>query len=97
MSGGTILHTESSPGWGGQEVRNLTEARWLQDLGWRVLELSVWGALSLGLGFGLEARLGQLHPQSWEFFAAFACLYLTFAFPGFVWRYLRRGRHAQGA
>lgn len=33
----TILHTESSPGWGGQEVRNLTEARWLQDLGWRVL------------------------------------------------------------
>jgi len=33
----TILHTESSPGWGGQEVRNLTEARWLQELGWRVL------------------------------------------------------------
>jgi glycosyltransferase involved in cell wall biosynthesis len=37
MSRWTILHTESSPGWGGQEVRNLTEARWLQDLGWRVL------------------------------------------------------------
>ncbi len=37
MSRQTILHTESSPGWGGQEVRNLTEARWLRDLGWRVL------------------------------------------------------------
>lgn len=33
----TVLHTESSIGWGGQEVRNLTEARWLKDLGWRVL------------------------------------------------------------
>lgn len=33
----TVLHTESSRGWGGQEVRTLTEARWLGDLGWRVL------------------------------------------------------------
>jgi glycosyltransferase involved in cell wall biosynthesis len=33
----SVLHTESSPGWGGQEVRNLTEARWLQEEGWRVL------------------------------------------------------------
>lgn len=33
----TILHTESSSGWGGQEVRILTEAQWLRDRGWRVL------------------------------------------------------------
>ena len=33
----TILHTESSSGWGGQEVRILTEARWLSEKGWRVL------------------------------------------------------------
>ncbi len=33
----TVLHTESSSGWGGQEVRILTEARWLRDEGWRVL------------------------------------------------------------
>lgn len=32
----TILHTESSPGWGGQEVRILTEARWLVEHGWQV-------------------------------------------------------------
>ncbi|MBI4610685.1 MAG: glycosyltransferase family 4 protein [Candidatus Rokubacteria bacterium] len=32
-----VLHTESSVGWGGQEVRILTEARWLGDRGWRVL------------------------------------------------------------
>jgi glycosyltransferase involved in cell wall biosynthesis len=33
----TVLHTESSPGLGGQEVRTLTEARWTAERGWRVL------------------------------------------------------------
>ena len=33
----TVLHTESSPGLGGQEVRTLSEARWTADRGWRVL------------------------------------------------------------
>jgi hypothetical protein len=50
--------------------------------------------LSVGLGFVLEARAGQRHPQGWEFYAAGLCLFLTLAFPGFVWRYLRRQRHA---
>ena len=33
----TVLHTESSPGLGGQEVRTLSEARWTAERGWRVL------------------------------------------------------------
>src|SRR3970282_315521 len=33
----TVLHTESSPGLGGQEVRTLSEARWTADRGWHVL------------------------------------------------------------
>src|SRR5213596_812361 len=33
----TVLHTESSPGLGGQEVRTLNEARWTAEQGWRVL------------------------------------------------------------
>src|SRR5262245_29264410 len=33
----TILHTEASVGFGGQEVRILAEARWLLDHGWPVL------------------------------------------------------------
>ena len=33
----TVLHTESSRGLGGQEVRTLTEARWIAERGWRVL------------------------------------------------------------
>ena len=61
-------------------------------LGWRLLELvAMWG-LTLAVGFGLEARVGQVQPQRWEFYAAMGFLFLTLAFPGFVWRYLRRGR-----
>jgi glycosyltransferase involved in cell wall biosynthesis len=33
----TVLHTEASPGLGGQEVRTLSEARWIAERGWRVL------------------------------------------------------------
>src|SRR5262245_66146300 len=33
----TILHTEASRGFGGQEVRILAEARWLLDHGWGAL------------------------------------------------------------
>ncbi len=59
-------------------------------LGWRLLELLLLGGLTLGLGIALEQRIGQRHVQNWEFYAAAACLYVTLAFPGFVWRYLRR-------
>jgi glycosyltransferase involved in cell wall biosynthesis len=33
----TVLHTESSPGLGGQEIRTLNEARWTMERGWRVI------------------------------------------------------------
>lgn len=64
-----------------------------KSLGWRLAELALLALLCLGLGFALEARVGQRHPQGWEFYAAGLCLFLTLAFPGFVWRYLRRHRH----
>ena len=63
-----------------------------KGLGWRLLELVLLFALVLGLGFALESREGQVHAQNWEFYAVALCLFLTFAFPGFVWRYLRRHR-----
>jgi hypothetical protein len=61
-----------------------------KPLGWRLVELLVLGGLVLLLGLALESRLGQRHVQGWEFYAAALCLFVTFAFPGFVWRYLRR-------
>jgi len=33
----SVLHTEASPGLGGQEVRTLNEARWTMERGWRVI------------------------------------------------------------
>lgn len=63
-------------------------------VGWRLLELLLLGLLTLGLGALLEGTLGQRAPQRWEFFAGWLCLFATLAFPGFVWRYLRRGAGA---
>lgn len=59
--------------------------------GWRLLEWLLLGAGALGVGVALETHLGQRSPQGWEFYAAWVCLLATLAFPGFVWRYLRRG------
>ena len=58
---------------------------------------------SLGQGFDqgngagealfLEQRLGQIAPQGWQFYAITGTLFITFAFPGFIYRYLFR-KHA---
>ena len=65
-----------------------------KPVGWRLLELAIMACLTLALGFAIEAKLGQRHLQGWEFYAAALCLFVTLGFPGFVWCYLRRGRHA---
>lgn len=59
-------------------------------LGWRLLELLLLSGLTVALGMLIESRLGQRAPQGWEFYAAALCLMVTFAFPGFVWRILRK-------
>lgn len=63
-----------------------------KSIAWRLLELFCFSALTLGLGFLFESWIGQRSPQGWEFYAAFGFLFLTLAFPGFVWRYLRKNR-----
>ena len=63
-----------------------------KSLAWRLLELLVLYGVTLGVGFALEHRIGQIYRQGWEFFAASLFMFLTLAFPGFVWRYLRRHR-----
>lgn len=65
-------------------------ARAPKALGWRALELVLLCGLTVAFGLTLEARLGQIQPQRWEFYAAMGFFFLTLAFPGFVWRYLRR-------
>lgn len=61
-----------------------------KSVGWRLLELLVYAVLVAGLGRALEAHFGQPSVIRWEFVAVWLCVFLTLAFPGFVWRYLRR-------
>jgi hypothetical protein len=54
----------------------------------RLFELIVCYLLVGALGLALEQSAGQIAPQGWEFYATTATLFLTLAFPGFVYRYL---------
>lgn len=65
-----------------------------KNLAARLAELVVLYFIVGALGLLLENRVGQVARQGWEFYAITAALFLTFAFPGFVWRYLyKHGRH----
>jgi hypothetical protein len=61
-----------------------------KNLAVRLAELVLMYLLVGGLGLLLEQRLGQIAPQGWEFYAVTGALFVTLAFPGFAWRYLRR-------
>jgi hypothetical protein len=63
-----------------------------KSLAVRLAELVLFYFLVGALGLALENRLGQIAPQGWEFYAVTGALFLTLAFPGFVWRYLMK-RH----
>ncbi|MDO5624428.1 MAG: DUF2818 family protein [Pseudomonadota bacterium] len=62
----------------------------VKSLGWRVLELVLWYFIVGGMGLVIEKSLGRIYPQGWEFYAVSGALFLTLAFPGFVYRYLLR-------
>jgi len=59
-----------------------------KGVGLRLVELAVLYVLVGVLGLLSEQRIGQIAPQGWEFYAITVALFLTLAFPGFVFRYL---------
>jgi ABC-type dipeptide/oligopeptide/nickel transport system permease component len=59
----------------------------------RVGEMLVFYALAIALGLALEQSAGQIAPQGWAFYAVTGALFLTLAFPGFVYRYLYKRKH----
>jgi hypothetical protein len=63
-----------------------------KTLGVRLVELVIFYFLAGGLGLLLENRAGQIAPQGWEFYAITGALFITLAFPGFVYRYLLKHR-----
>lgn len=58
---------------------------------WHVVEMVVYLGIVTAIGRMVEAQVSQAVPQRWEFYAVWGCIFLTFGFPGFVWRFLRRG------
>lgn len=58
----------------------------------RLLELLALYFTVGAIAFLLEARIGSVFTQGWEFYAVTGCLFLVLAFPGFVIRYLRKRR-----
>ena len=65
-----------------------------KPLALRLAELVLLYFLAGGLGLLLERRAGQIAPQGWEFYAITGALFITFAFPGFIWRYLWKRKRA---
>jgi Na+(H+)/acetate symporter ActP len=58
--------------------------------GWRLLELTLLYFVVGALALGIESRQGQIYQQQWEFYAITYFLFLVFAYPGFVYRYMWR-------
>ena len=58
----------------------------------RLIELILLYGVVGTVGYLLEARIGNVFPQRWEFFAVTVFLFIVLAYPGFVFRYLRK-RH----
>jgi len=61
--------------------------------GWlRVVELFIYYGLVGVAAYFLEASNSTVAKQKWEFYAVTGCIFLVFAFPGFVYRYLLKRR-----
>lgn len=65
-----------------------------KSVGLHLIELAVFYAIVGGIGAAIEHNAGQIAPQKWEFYAVTVCLFVTLAFPGFVWRFLLKHPHA---
>ena len=63
-----------------------------KNLAVRLGEMVVWYLLVGGFALFLEQRNGQIAPQGWEFYTITGTLFITFAFPGFTYRYLFKHR-----
>ncbi|MDQ2823151.1 MAG: DUF2818 family protein [Pseudomonadota bacterium] len=59
----------------------------------RLAELIVLYFIVGVIAYVLEARIGNVFLQTWEFYAISGCMFVVLAFPGFVVRYLRKQRH----
>ncbi len=59
----------------------------------RLVELVLLYFVVGALGLALENHGGQIASQGWEFYAITGTMFVTLAFPGFVYRYLMHRQH----
>ena len=60
-----------------------------KGLGWCLLELLFCYCVVGLMAAGLEVQqFGGAYSQGWAFYAVTLCLFVVFAAPGFVWRFL---------
>jgi hypothetical protein len=64
-----------------------------KPLFWRLIELVALYFVVGGIGLAIENHNGQIAPQGWEFYAVTGTMFVTLAFPGFVYRYLMHRQH----
>ena len=76
-----------------QRVLMLGPQRLSKPLIWRLAELVLLYFVVGGVGLALENHAGQIAPQGWEFYAVTGTMFVTLAFPGFVYRYLMHRKH----
>jgi hypothetical protein len=76
-----------------QRLLGVLPLKQAKPLALRLAELVLMYFIAGGLGLLLEQRAGQIAPQKWEFYAVTGALFITFAFPGFIWRYLWKHKH----
>ncbi|MBU3725224.1 MAG: DUF2818 family protein [Burkholderiaceae bacterium] len=70
----------------------LVLSRPVKTVWWRLFELLVYYGLFIAIGRGLESYVGRLQSQAWQFYAITLLVFTVLAYPGFVFRYLRRSR-----
>lgn len=68
-------------------------SRATKPLAWRLAELVLLYFVVGAVGLAMENHSGQIAPQGWEFYAITGTMFVTLAFPGFVFRYLMHRKH----
>lgn len=64
-----------------------------KPLALRLAELVLLYFVVGAVGLAFENHSGQIAPQAWEFYAITGTMFVTLAFPGFVYRYLMHRPH----
>ena len=75
-----------------QRLFGLIALRVPKTLGMRLGELVLMYFVVGGIALVLEKSAGQIAPQGWEFYAITGAMFITLAFPGFVYRYLLKNK-----